>query len=271
MKRRQRTQRTRDRYKRQGVARAVVCGLAILSVIALVLGITGLIRQREEERRAREEASRLASIAAQSTEEKVTVEETEETEPPYESPINFEELAAINPDIVGWITIPDTNIDYPIVQTDDNDKYLHIGFDGEENKAGTIFLDFESDGDFRGYNNVIYGHHMRNGSMFKDVVKFKEQDYFEAHEVGYIYTPDRTIRLRFVSAYYGDADPVKRRTQFSSQEEFDRYVEEMISPCRYAKPVQTPVKSIFTLITCSYEFEDARTFLFGVEMEEGIP
>lgn len=265
MNKRQRGQRSRREKKMPG---AWMWMLTILLVIVLVLGITGLLRRREEERRAREEASRLASIAAQTTEEEETTTEVEETEPPYESPINFEELSAVNPDIVGWITIPDTNIDYPIVQTDDNDKYLHTGFDGEESKAGTIFLDFESDREFRGYNHVIYGHHMRNGSMFKDVVKFKERDYFEAHDVGYLYTPDRTIQLRFVSAYYGDADPIKRRTQFSSQEEFDQYVEEMISPCRYAKPVQAPVKSIFTLITCSYEFEDARTFLFGVEAEE---
>lgn len=269
--RRQRIRRRNRDIRGQRPPRIGVWVLTVLLVVVLAAGIIGLLRHREEERRAREEAARLASIAAQTTEAQEPSTEEQETEPPYESPVNFEELSAINPDIVGWITIPDTNIDYPIVQTDDNDKYLHIGFDGEKNKAGTIFLDFESDGDFRGYNNVLYGHHMRNGSMFKDVVKFKEQEYFEAHEEGFIYTPDRTIRLRFVSAYYGDADPVKRRTQFASQEEFDQYVEEMISPCRYAKPVQAPVKSIFTLITCSYEFDDARTFLFGVEVEEPSP
>ena len=105
-------------------------------------------------------------------------EQEEETEAPYVSPIDFEALAQINPDVVGWITIPDTNIDYPIVQSQDNDTYLRKSFEGESTAAGSIFLDFESQSDMEGYNNIIYGHHMKNGSMFKDVVEYKDEQYF---------------------------------------------------------------------------------------------
>lgn len=241
-------------------------------VLVMVLCAVRLYRNYRQAEQARLDAERWASLAAETTEESTpaeTPEETEpETEPPYVSPVNFEELSKINPEIVGWLTIPGTKVDYPIVQTTDNETYLHKSFDGQDSKAGTIFLDSDSSSDFTGRNNIIYGHHMRDGSMFKDVVKFKEKDYFDDHRDAYIYTPDRTIHLRLISAYYGDADPQKRRTQFDTQEAFDEYVQKVVSPCSYAQLPEAPVDTIYTLITCSYEFDNARTFLYGVEVQE---
>lgn len=242
-------------------------------VLVMVLCAVRLYQNYEQRKQARLDAERWASIAAETPEETTPAPiETEiETEPettPYVSPVNFEELSKVNPEIVGWLTIPGTKVDYPIVQTTDNETYLHKSFDGQDSKAGTIFLDSDSSSDFTGRNNIIYGHHMRDGSMFKDVVKFKEKDYFDAHRDAYIYTPDRTIHLRLISAYYGDADPQKRRTQFDTQEAFDEYVQEVVSPCRYAQLPEAPVDTIYTLITCSYEFDNARTFLYGVEVQE---
>ncbi len=183
--------------------------LAVLICIAVVSGAY-VVREELESRRAQAEYERLAQMAKQETataaepssSEPQTESETEpesepqteaETEPPYVSPIDFEELARINPDIVAWIQIPGTNIDYPVVQGDDNDAYLHRDFEGEESAAGTIFLDFESQSDMRGYNNIMYGHHMRNGSMFRDIVYYKDEDYFKEHQYFEIYTPQETI------------------------------------------------------------------------------
>lgn len=253
------------------IRRALLKLVMVCLVLVIVLCAVRLYQSYEQARQDRLDAERWASLAAETPEETTPAEtprETEpETEPPYVSPINFEELSKVNPEIVGWLTIPGTNVDYPVVQTTDNETYLHKSFDGQDSKAGTIFLDSDSNSDFTGRNNVIYGHHMRDGSMFKDVVKFKEKDYFDEHRDAYIYTPDRTIHLRLISAYYGDADPQKRRTQFDTQEAFDEYVQKMVSPCRYAQMPETPVETIYTLITCSYEFDDARTFLYGVEVQ----
>ncbi len=109
---------------------------------------------------------------------------------------------------------------------------------------------------------------MKNGSMFKDIVRYKDPSYFKEHQYFSIYTPEREIRLKAVSCYYGEAKPIVRKTRFKSQEAFDEFVKEMIAPCSYAEPVEYPVKALYTLVTCSYEINDARTFLFAVEVDE---
>lgn len=253
----------------------------IISVILLCVVIISGVRlamNASESKRAEEEYRRLAELASQTTEattetltESVTAEEREmesEPETTASSPINFEELAKINPDIVGWIRVPGTNIDYPIVQTDNNDTYLHTDFEGNESIAGAVYLDFESDSDLMGYNNILYGHNMKNGSMFKDVVRFKDQSYFNDHLYFEIYTPERTIRLKAVSSYYDKAQPVVRKTRFKSRESYDAFVYEMIKPCAWAEIPQVPIDSLYILVTCSYEVNDARTFLFAIPVDE---
>lgn len=245
----------------------------VVIVLAAVLLVSGGIvaGQWLRDKRAQDEYDRLAALASQTaqTEETTKAEETE-TEPetePYVSPIDFEALWAENPDTVGWIEVEGTNINYPIVKGTDNDFYLNHDFYGKESVAGAIYMDFESQADFDGRNNILYGHNMKNGSMFKDVVKYKDEEYFKEHQFFTIYTPEREIRLKAVAAYYGEAKPIVRKTRFKSQESFDAFVREMISPCGYAEPVDYPARTLYTLVTCSYEINDARTFLFAVEVD----
>ena len=247
-------------------------GIIILVLLAVML-VSGAmsIHSWMEDKRTREEYERLAGLARETTAQPSTEAVTEPGEPetePYVSPINFEELMKENPDTIGWIRVPDTNIDYPIVQGEDNDFYLNHDFYGKENIAGAIYLDFESQGDFVGRNNVLYGHNMKNGSMFKDVNRYKDEAYFKEHQFFSIYTPDREIRLKAVAAYYGEARPIVRKTRFKSQESFDAFVHEMVKPCGYGDEITYPAKTLYTLVTCSYEINDARTFLFAVEVDE---
>lgn len=246
------------------------CVMLIFLLIAVVSGI-GIICQYEASRRNREEMERLAQLAQQTTEAVIEESETSEDleiEIPYVSPIDFESLWEKNPDVVGWITIPDTKVDYPILHTDNNETYLHQDFDGNKSPYGTIFLDCDSESDFSGWNNPIYGHHMRDGSMFKDVVKFKDEDFFKEHQYFEIYTPERTIHLKAIACYYSNSDGIVRKTRFKGQEDFDMWLEERLKPCSYAEVPENSVKSVFTLVTCSYEMRDARTLLFAVEVEE---
>lgn len=261
-----------DREKKRNIFtfRNVIIGILLL--VMIVSGI-GLIRDKMESARQQKLQESLAQLASQ-TEPETTAEESSapetepETEAPYISPIDFEALRAQNPDTVGWIRIPGTKIDYPIVQSEDNAKYLHTDFDGSDSIYGAIYLDSDSKADFSGWNNPVYGHHMKDGSMFKDVVKFKEEDYFKEHQYFEIYTPERTIHLKAVSCYYTDSNGIVRKTKFKSQESFDAWVEERISPCSYVQPPETSVDSMFVLVTCSYELNDARTLLFAVEVDE---
>ena len=201
------------------------------------------------------------------------IEEVMEQGPVEEDgpPVQFSTLQAVNPDIVGWIRIAGTQIDYPIVQAADNDKYLHTGFNGKENVAGSIFLDYESQSDFAGKNTVLYGHNMKNGTMFKDIVKFKNVDYFKEHQYFVIYTPDRTIHLKAIACYYDKADVIIRRTEFQDDREFQEFVQDILEPCRFLEMPETSIDQLYTLVTCSYEKEDARTYLFAIEDDHVKP
>lgn len=245
----------------------VLIGITIVSGFKYLMGyIEGWKAQEEYGRLAESVSEETAATEASTVQEEVTEPESE-TEPPYISPIDFDSLAMINPDVVGWIRIPDTNIDYPIVQAGDNDEYLHKSFEGNETAAGCIFLDFESQSDMQGYNHIIYGHHMKNGSMFRDVVKYKDEDYFKEHQYFEIYTPKETIHLKAVSCYYIKNDPMVRKTQFRDDESFQAYVQKMLEPCEYAEIPQEAVSRLFVLVTCSYEVDDGRTVLFAVERD----
>ena len=139
------------------------------------------LRQHESEKIYEE----LASQVEETTE---TAEEAE-TEEEYVSPINFEELWAINEDVVGWLTIPGTVIDYPILHDpESNETYLYEDIEGNRTSSGSIYLDCDNAADFSDLHNVIYGHHMRNGTMFKDIMKFREQDFF-GRASGSVYLP----------------------------------------------------------------------------------
>lgn len=201
-----------ENERKSGGKRRVL--MFILLAVFLISGAL-TVHQYLEDKRIQEEYERLAEEAARQTTEAPTEPETEETEPleeAYVSPIDFEALTAENPDTIGWIRIPDTNVDYPIVQGTDNDFYLDHDFYGKESAAGSIYLDFESEADLQGRNQILYGHNMKNGSMFKDINRYKDPEYFKEHQYFSIYTPEREIRLKAVSCYYGEAKPIVRMT-----------------------------------------------------------
>lgn len=250
--------------------RWILVFLAILMVG--ILSVLIFMPSKEDQPEPETEMTeRLVETTEALPESTAVTTESESTEPlteAYQSPIDFEELWQSNEDVIAWIKIPGTNIDYPIVQTTDNDYYLHRDLYGNDSNHGTIYLDYESNQDFNGYNHILYGHNMKDGSMFKDVVKYKDPDFFKEHQRFEIYTPERTIYLKAVSCYYDQAKAIARKTSFSDPEAFQQYLKEMLSPCEYAEIPEYPVDKLFILITCSYEIEDARTYLYAVEVDQ---
>lgn len=103
--------------------------------------------------------------------------------------IDFEELQKINPDIVAWIRIEGLGIDYPVVQGEDNEHYLHYTFRGEANVAGSIFLDYRNKADFSDSKIILYGHNMKNGSMFGSLKKYQNENVFQENQIITIYLP----------------------------------------------------------------------------------
>ena len=100
---------------------------------------------------------------------------------------------------IGWICIPETKIDYPVMYSGDNDFYLHRAVDGSYLRVGSIFLDFRCNADFTGKINVLYGHNMSDESMFADVVKFIDSSYFDSHDYGWLTTKNDVYKIEFFS------------------------------------------------------------------------
>ncbi len=192
-------------------------------------------------------------------EEPIQTEQPIQTPPPWPQ-VDFGALREINPDGVGWLYIPDTGIDYPIVQGEDNEVYLKKLFTGEENRAGCIFLDCGNSPDFSDRNSVVYGHHLKNGEMFSPLLNYKEQDYYDAHPTGWLVTPKGAYLIRFFSGFVSDV--WGDGWDLTPSED---WAQEMAEKSLFqGGPTPTSDDKILTLSTCSYEFSNARFLLMGV-------
>lgn len=116
------------------------------------------------------------------------VQTGEDVNPGDERTIDFEALHQVNPEIVGWLYIPGTNVDYPVTQTDNDSFYLTHGPDLEENRAGSLFFEAACSPELIDRNTIIYGHRMNNGSMFGSMSDFEDPTYFNDHRTVYLYT-----------------------------------------------------------------------------------
>lgn len=200
--------------------------------------------------------------------DRIVAQETEELTNDsrnYHSPVPFERFWKVNPDIIGWISIDGTNINYPVVQAEDNTKYLTASYDGTENPAGAVFLDYDCEHDFLGKHNIIYGHNMKDGSMFHDLVNFKKKSYYRNHQIITVYTPGKEIHLRPVAVVCTEADGIRRRTDFFNMTAFDEYVETMLEGGLYKEEQESDITRLWSFVTCSYEFDNARTILYARE------
>lgn len=139
-------------------------------------------------------------------------EEDEETYPPLEKQalylleLDLEALRQVNPDVLGWIYIPDTVVDYPLMAYEDNETGLDTGWDGSRNSLGSIFLECMNRRDLSDFNTLIYGHHIRKGSMFGSLKYYADEEYARSHALIYIVTEDHVRRYQVFSAYEADID-----------------------------------------------------------------
>ena len=171
-----------------------------------------------------------------------------------------EKLKSINSEYKFWINIPNTEIDYPVVQSKDNEFYLKNNFYREEDIAGTIFIDCENDIS-NDKNLILYGHNMRNGSMFADINKFKEKDYFYNENIK-ISKDGKEYFYEVFSVFIDSSNQVSLKNKFVSNDEFDKYINNLKNKSIYKKEsTRNDISNIITLYTCSHEFDDARTIV----------
>ena len=135
-------------------------------------------------------------------EELLKYKPTSETEGEH---LSLQELALFNPDTRGWLTIPDTHVDYPVLQGNDDMEYINKDVFGEFSLSGSLFLSCRNSSDFSDGYSLIYGHHMDHGGMFGDVVEYTDISYFEKHMEGWLYLVDATYQIQMFACVETDA------------------------------------------------------------------
>jgi sortase B len=182
-------------------------------------------------------------------------------------PVDYlSESESVNPDIVAWLTIPDTPIDFPVVQTDDNEYYLTHDLEKNESTYGVPFLDYRCNGDFSDYNSIIYGHNIRGERMFAGLLEFQKAEYFKTHSYGYLTTQERRYTLNFVACLVLKNDSFVYNTVFLTPNEKEVFLQELEeNALQYREFSYDSLDDLHlvALSTCSYEFTDARTVLVG--------
>lgn len=143
--------------------------------------------------------------------------------------INFKKLKEINSDTVGWVRVNNTGIDYPVVQYSDNDYYLKHNFYKDENSAGWIFADCENSFDTLDKNTIVYGHHMRNGSMFGDLPHLLDDSWNFENKNSYFYfsTEEKSYRAEIFSVYSMKISELVIPNKFDNDEEFFKYIQQL--------------------------------------------
>ncbi|MDO4746025.1 MAG: class B sortase [Bacillota bacterium] len=190
----------------------------------------------------------------------------------------YAELYKKNNDIIGWITVEDTKIDYPVMQTqDDPEFYLHRSFDKEYAASGTPFMDAASDIFIPTSNFLIYGHNMKNGTMFHDLLKYDDEEFYQEHKTfkfDTIYKGGQgeyqVIAAGYTRIYPKDSTKFKyyQYAGITSEVDFDDYVRGVKALSAYDTGVTAEYgDQLVTLSTCAYHVEEGRFFVVGKRVE----
>ena len=240
----------------------------ILCCIFLAIAIYAaynIIKIQSEYKKSVDAYKKLDNYTIEQTTSETSGESEEEPvkEKPYPD-VDFAGLKSVNSDVIGWIYVPDTEINYPIVHTSDNDYYLDHLVDRTQNPAGAIFLDTRNPSDFSDLHSIIYGHHMKNGSMFAALKGYKKQDFFDGHKTGYLITQDAAYSIDFFAGHVANVEENAWQLDFDDAADFDNWIKSLKEISTFKSDIEPQYGDrIFTLSTCSYEFDDARFVLSG--------
>lgn len=166
--------------------------------------------------------------------------------------ISLAALREVNPDVTGWIRIPETKVDYPILQGEDNDFYLNHTWEKEPNSLGSIFLEHQSSSDLTDYNTIIYGHNMKNGAMFGDLDLFSLQRFWEKHPYVYVLTDDGVYRYEIFAFCQAEVESLTYGLNPRRTDTKEKFLNLSLETAWYDTGIKPPVTDrILTLSTCS--------------------
>ena len=218
--------------------------------------------ETEQESSAQDPVPTEAENAAESSAE----------EPSVQIPVDFAALQSEYPDIYAWITVPGTNIDYPVVQREgDNAYYLSHNAAGEESPEGAIFTEDYNTKTFEDPNTVLYGHNMKNGSMFQNLHSYSDRQFFDEHRDAVVYLPDKILHYRIFAAYLYDSRHLLESFDFSDPAVMENYLNSIQSLRDMNANIDTQIEldgsdKVITLSTC-YQGRDDKRFLVQAVLE----
>lgn len=208
-------------WQRRGARPLVV---ALVCFVALAVSGAGILASQMLS--ARQQTDEVRQEASQGEAEPAS----EEPELPA-NPIDFPTLKADHPDIYAWVRVPDTNVDYPVLQSSvDDNYYLRRDLDGNYSLYGSVFTQSMNSTDFTDPVTVIYGHNTVDGTFFTDLHKFEDEEFFDSHDTFYIYMPGHVLTYRIVSAYRYDDRHILNSFDFSNEEVRREYFDYVVSP-----------------------------------------
>ena len=177
----------------------------------------------------------------------------------------LKDLKKLNPDVKAWIQVPKTNIDYPVVQGQDDMEYINKNVYGEFELSGAIFLSCLNKDDFSDPYNLVYGHNMKNGGMFADVADFTNKEYFETHQNGKLYLTDATRKIRFFACMKVTAADAKIYHPDGYRKENLKDLLDYIqaNAVQYRDVNVADENSLIALSTCSEAETNGRVVLIG--------
>ena len=207
--------------------RKIYLTVTVIAAAAAVVCAVSAVRQYRNEKEA---GSGYEQIREEVKAEEPPAEPEADAEPSVEIPIDFEALQERNPDVYAWITVPGTQIDYPILQREnDNTYYLTHTIDHEEKTEGAIFTENYNSTGFGDPNTVIYGHDMKNGTMFRSLLDYQDREFFEENKEIIIYTPDAIRHYEIFAAYPYDNRHILRSFNLNDKNIFRIYLESIFS------------------------------------------
>lgn len=179
------------------------------------------------------------------------------------------EWLAINPDFMGWLQIPGSNIDYPFVRSKDNEDYLKRDLYGKYSEAGTLFMDYRNLGNFNDQHTLIYGHNMKNKSMFHNLTYYQNAEYFSQNQLIYLSGLYESKTYKIFSVYEISADDYAFTLEFDNDSEYLDYLKDLESLSLHVQNNELDSKQrLLTLVTCSYGINNGRTIVHAVEIAE---
>ena len=269
-------------FKSSNTRRYILLGVAAICIVLMAVGAFQMIRIQVQYRQSAalyEELTQFLSFdpvdvgsgaenGNNELGEEGELEEFFQLPPGVQIPrVDFDGLREINPNIVGWIILEGTQINYPVVQGEDNVYYLHRLYDGRWNPSGTIFMDYLNDPNMTDFHTILYGHHMQDGSMFAAIEFYVTQpDFINQNPYIFFITPEREYVIKPFIGYkeFAYGDHITWQLDFENDAEKQAWLNQRMERSEFSRNMEVlPTHRFVTLSTCSMVIIDHRTVVTG--------